>query len=142
MVAYSATAPPSHLHRQHVSHRLRRLDLRGGRDVGVGIEREARAEVPEHAADRLDVHAVLERERGERVPIGYNCDNTDKSSNIKGLRIFRCSFSMIFGARKPSKRGCRFLRGNTCDNTLAVTSRFNCQESTSTIFLLSKPPCV
>ena len=59
---------PSHLHRQHVSDRLGRLDLRGRRDVGVGVEREARAEVPEHAADRFDVHTVLERERGERVP--------------------------------------------------------------------------
>ena len=85
-----------HLHRQHVSNRVCRLDLRGRRDVGVGVEREACAEVPEHAADRFDVHTVLERERGERVPIRYNCDNTDKSSNQEGLRIFKCSFSIHF----------------------------------------------
>ena len=127
---------PSHLHRQHVADRLCRLDLRGRRDVGVGVEREARAEVPEHAADRFDVHAVLERERGERVPIGYNCDNTDKSSNIKGLRIFKCSFSMIFGARKPSKRGCRILRGNICDSTFAATNGFWQHSSTH----YQKPP--
>ena len=58
----------SHFHRQHVADRLCRLDLRGRRDVCVGVERKARAEMPEHAADRFDVHAVLERERGERVP--------------------------------------------------------------------------
>ena len=57
-----------HAHRQHVADRLCRLDLRGRRDVGIGVEREARAEMPEHAADRFDVYAVLERERGERVP--------------------------------------------------------------------------
>ena len=58
----------SHFHRQNIPNCLCRLALRGRRDVGVGIERKARAVVPEHAADRFDVHAVLECERGERVP--------------------------------------------------------------------------
>ena len=58
-----------HIYRQHAAHRVRRLDLRGRRDVGVGVEREACTEVPEHATDCFDVHAVLERERSERVPL-------------------------------------------------------------------------
>ena len=63
--------------------------------MGVGAQREARAEVPERMGERRHVHAALERQRRECVPIGYNCDNTDKSSNIKGLRIFKCSFSAL-----------------------------------------------
>ena len=58
-----------HSYRQHVAHRVRRLDLRGRRDVGVGVEREPRAVVAEHPAHRLDVHAVLERQGSERVPL-------------------------------------------------------------------------
>ena len=39
----------------------------GGGDMGVGVEGEAGGEVAEHSADRLDVHAVLERNGGEGV---------------------------------------------------------------------------
>jgi len=35
--------------------------------VGVGVQREARRVVAQHTADGLDVHAVLERHRGEGV---------------------------------------------------------------------------
>ena len=58
-----------HPHRQHVAHCVRRLDLRGRRDVGIGVERESRAVVAEHPAHRLDVHAVLECQRCEGVPL-------------------------------------------------------------------------
>ena len=34
----------------------------GGCDVGIGVEREACGEVTQHAADCLDVHAILERD--------------------------------------------------------------------------------
>ena len=46
---------------------MRRLELRVGSDVGVGVQREARGVVPEHTADGLDVHAVLERHGCEGV---------------------------------------------------------------------------
>ena len=58
-----------HIYRQHAAHRVRCLDLRGRRDVGVGVECEPRAVVAEHPAHRLDVHAVLESECSERVPL-------------------------------------------------------------------------
>ena len=35
--------------------------------MGIGVEGEAGGEVAEHSADRLDVHAVLERNGGEGV---------------------------------------------------------------------------
>ena len=45
-----------------VSHRRRRLLLHLIRGVGVGAERKARVEVPQHSAHRFDVYAVLERQ--------------------------------------------------------------------------------
>ena len=41
------------------------LALGLGGDVGVGVQGEAGAIVAQHAADCLDVHAVLEGKRGE-----------------------------------------------------------------------------
>ena len=97
------------LHRlgYEAAHPLCGLPLHLPGDVGVGVQCEASAVVAQDAGYRFGVHSLLDRQRGERVPIEYNRDNTDKSSYINELRIFKCSFSMIFGARKPSKRGCR-----------------------------------
>lgn len=53
---------------QHPAHGIGRLYLRRGGDVGVGVQREARAEVSQHAADGLYIHAVLQRQRCEGVP--------------------------------------------------------------------------
>ena len=75
---------------------IRRVPLHCFRDMPVGIEGESGAIVTEEAGEGFDIHAVLERKCSESVPIWYNCDNTDKPNKIKGLRIFRCSFSMIF----------------------------------------------
>ena len=56
-------------------------------DMTVYIQGEAGGGVTEIALQRLNVITGTERGNGEAVPVGYNCDNTDKSSNIKGLRI-------------------------------------------------------
>ncbi len=55
------------LYIHHTSHRISRLLLRGGGDMGIGVQREACREVAEHARDRLDDHAVLQRQGGEGV---------------------------------------------------------------------------
>ena len=54
--------------RQNFSHGLGRLLLGRCRDVGVGVQGEACREVSQHPRHRLDVHAVLEGQRSERVP--------------------------------------------------------------------------
>ena len=54
--------------RQNFSHGFRRLLLSRCCDVGVGIQGETCREVPQHPGHRLDVHAVLKRQRSERVP--------------------------------------------------------------------------
>ena len=53
------------LHRQHVTHSLGSFLLGTGGDVGVGVQGEAGGEVPQHAGDGFDVHAVLQRQRCE-----------------------------------------------------------------------------
>ena len=54
--------------RQNFSHSFRRFLLGRGGVVGVGIQGETCREVPQHPGHRLDVHAVLKCQRGERVP--------------------------------------------------------------------------
>ena len=50
---------------QYAPHRVRRLFLRRRRDMGVGIQSKAGGEVAQHAGNRFDVHAVLQRQRSE-----------------------------------------------------------------------------
>ena len=47
------------------AHGLRRLVLHLPGGVGVGAEREARVVMAQHTGDRLDVHTVLQGQRGE-----------------------------------------------------------------------------
>ena len=91
---YSADFLPAglHIYRQHIPHRVRRLNLRGRRDVGVGVQREPRAVVSQHPAHRLDVHAVLESQRSKRVPLRYNNDKPEKSRIFKGFQGFKPDF--------------------------------------------------
>ena len=51
------------------------LHLPGG--VGVGAEGETCVVVSQHTGDRLDVHSVLESQRGEGVPLWHNKDTSE-----------------------------------------------------------------
>ena len=55
------------LHTQHISHRLRGFFLCRCGHMGVSIQGETCGEVAEHAADGLDVDAVLQGQGGESV---------------------------------------------------------------------------
>ena len=55
------------LHTQHICHRLRGFPLCRCGHMGVSIQGEPGGEVTEHAADGLDVDAVLESQGGEGV---------------------------------------------------------------------------
>ena len=46
---------------------LGRVFLHFPGDVGVGVQSEARAVVPQDAGDRFGVHTLLDRQRGESV---------------------------------------------------------------------------
>ena len=69
--------PGFSLYIQHIPHGVRRLLLRSRGDVGVGVQREAGGKVAQHAGDRFDVHAVLQRQCREGVPIRYNYDKPE-----------------------------------------------------------------
>jgi len=65
MVKDKVCACALYLHTQNISHSLCGLLLSGGSHMGVGVQGEACGEVTEHAADRLDVHTVLQCNGGE-----------------------------------------------------------------------------
>ena len=56
-------------------------------DVGVGAECEACVKVAEHTGYRFYVHAVLERQGCECVPLRYNYDKPEKPRISRVLRF-------------------------------------------------------
>ena len=54
--------------RQDFFHSPGRLLLRRCCDVGVGVQREACAEMSQHPGHRLNVHPILKCQHSERVP--------------------------------------------------------------------------
>ena len=67
------------------------LLLPGG--VGVGAKGESRVVVAQHAGHCLDVHAVLQCQGCEGVPLRYNYDKPEKPRRIKGFEVFSLVFS-------------------------------------------------
>ena len=63
------------------------------RGVGVGAEGKARVIVSQRAGQRLDIHAVLEGQRGEGVPLRYNNDKQKKPLFSRGLSVCRLLFN-------------------------------------------------
>ena len=67
--------------------------LHSFRGVGVGAEGKARIVVSQGTGQRLDVHAVLEGQRGEGVPLRYNNDKQKKPLFSRGLSVCRLLFN-------------------------------------------------
>ena len=63
--------------RHKAAHGFRRLILHLPGGVSVGAQGEARVVVAQHTGDRLDVHAVLEGQRSESVPLWHNKDKSE-----------------------------------------------------------------
>ena len=76
------------------------LHLRRG--VGVGAESEARVVVSQRTGQRLDVHAVLEGQRGEGVPLRYNYDKPEKP-RISRVFGYLARFFILFQTEKSSR---------------------------------------
>ena len=81
---------------------MRRLELRIGGDVGVGVQREARRVVTEHGGHRFYVHAVLERHRREGVPLRYNYDKPEKP-RISRVFGYLARLFILFQTEKSSR---------------------------------------
>ncbi len=87
MPSYSffLSAAKPNLHTQHIPHGLGGFFLCRGSDMGIGVQSEACGEVTQHARDGFDIHAVLEGEGGEGVPLRYNYDKPEKPFNTNGF---------------------------------------------------------
>ena len=59
----------------------------------VGVQRKPCRKMPQHARYGLDVHAVLQCQRCEGVPLRYNYDKPEKPRRIKGFEVFSLVFS-------------------------------------------------
>ena len=70
--------------------------------MGVGAESEARVIVAQCAGQRLDVHAVLEGQRGEGVPLRYNYDKPEKP-RISRVFGYLARFFILFQTEKSSR---------------------------------------
>ena len=83
------SAPPiclrSHILIDHVANGVRRLPAHLLSGVGVGVQREACAVVAQRVGERLHIHAVLEGQRGEGMPLWHNKDKSDKPLRRNGL---------------------------------------------------------
>lgn len=53
------------------------------RDMGVDVQRGGCGHMAQHGRKGLQIHAVLQRQGGERMPIEYNKDKSEKSRKIK-----------------------------------------------------------
>ena len=84
--------PLSHL-RHEVAHGLGCLILLLAGGVGVCPQGEPCVVVPQHGRDGFDVHAALEGQSGEGVPLRYNYDKPEKPRRIKGFEVFSLVFS-------------------------------------------------
>ena len=72
---------------------VRSFDLHLHGSVGVGVQSEARAVVPQHGGQGLYIHSVLERQCCEGMPLRYNYDKPEKPRRIKGFEVFSLVFS-------------------------------------------------
>ena len=99
--AFLSAAKPN-LHTQDIAHGLCGFLLCRCSDMGIGIQSEPGREVTQHAADRLDVHSVLEGDGGEGVPLRYNYDKPEKP-RISRVFGYQARFFILFQPEKSSR---------------------------------------
>ena len=73
-------------------------------DVGVGAKRESRVEVSEHTRYGFHVHAVLQCQGRECVPLRYNYDKPEKP-RISRLNSDKVLFSFARGIERCDRNG-------------------------------------
>ena len=94
--------PFSHDLRHEIAHLFGGALLHLPRDVGVGAEREACVEMAKHTGYCLYVHAILERQRCECVPLRYNYDKPEKP-RISRVFGYLARFFILFQTEKSSR---------------------------------------
>ena len=96
--------------RHEAAHRLCGFVLLLPRSVGVGAECESSVIVAEHTADGFDVHAILQCQRCEGMPLRYNYDKPEKprTSRVFG---YLARFFHPFPNRKIEPRSSYIVGG-------------------------------
>ena len=87
---------------EDIAHCLRRFELGVGGHMGVGVQRKARGVVPEHTADGFDVHAILQCQGRECMPLRYNYDKPEKP-RISRVFGYLARFFILFQTEKSSR---------------------------------------
>ena len=72
------------------------------RDVGVGAKGKSRVEMAEYTRYGFHVHAVLERQGCECVPLRYNYDKPEKP-RISRVFGYLARFFILFQTEKSSR---------------------------------------
>ena len=89
----------------HLCHEIAHLFgcafLHLARDVGVGSQCESRVEMTEHTGYRFHIHAVLECQGRECVPLRYNYDKPEKP-RISRVFGYLARFFILFQTEKSS----------------------------------------
>ena len=88
--------------RHETAHRLCGFVLLLPRSVGVGAESESGVIVAEHTADGFDVHAILQCQRCEGMPLRYNYDKPGKP-RISRVFGYLARFFILFQTEKSSR---------------------------------------
>ena len=70
--------------------------------MSVGVQREACRKMPQHTRHGLDVHAVLQCQRCEGVPLRYNYDKPEKP-RISRVFGYLARFFILFQTEKSSR---------------------------------------
>ena len=88
--------------RHEISHLFGGALLHLPRDVGVGSQCESRVEMTEHTRYGFHVHAVLERQCRECMPLRYNYDKPEKP-RISRVFGYLARFFILFQTEKSSR---------------------------------------
>ena len=88
--------------RHEIAHLFGSAFLHLARDVGVGAEREACVEMAKHTGYCLYVHAILERQCRECMPLRYNYDKPEKP-RISRVFGYLARFFILFQTEKSSR---------------------------------------
>ena len=70
--------------------------------MGVGVQRKPCRKMPQHARYGFDVHAALQGQRCECVPLRYNYDKPEKT-RISRVFGYLARFFILFQTEKSSR---------------------------------------
>ena len=99
---FGFSLPFSHDLRHEIAHLFGCTFLHLSRDVSVGAQGKSSIEVTKHTRYRFHVHAILQCQRCECVPLRYNYDKPEKP-RISRVFGYLARFFILFQTEKSSR---------------------------------------